>query len=120
MKLKVGYKVRIKSLDWYYENTDYSGNIDCGYHYFTEDMTKYCGKVMTIISRTELGVMLMDNDTDNNYWTDEMIEDVVEPNDTEMIPLEKAAEWVKNAFIGTFGEGLAENIKQEFIKAMKK
>lgn len=50
----------------------------------------------------------------------EMIEEVVITNDTEIIPLEKAANWVKNAFINTFGEGLAENIKQEFIKAMKK
>jgi hypothetical protein len=34
--------------------------------------------------------------------------------------IEKAREWVKNAFIGPFGEGLANNIADEFVKAMKK
>lgn len=37
-----------------------------------------------------------------------------------LVSIEKAAEWVKNSFKGTFGEGLAENIKQEFIKTMTK
>ena len=37
-----------------------------------------------------------------------------------LVSIENAAEWVKNAFKGTFGEGLAENIKQEFIEAMTK
>lgn len=37
-----------------------------------------------------------------------------------LVSIEKAAEWVKNAFKGTFGEGLAENIKQEFIETMTK
>ncbi len=36
------------------------------------------------------------------------------------VSIEKAAEWVKNSFKGTFGEGLAEKIKQEFIEAMTK
>ena len=31
----------------------------------------------------------------------------------------KAREWVKNAFIGPFGEGLANSIADEFVKAMK-
>ena len=35
-----------------------------------------------------------------------------------VVDIEKAAEWIKNAFKGAFGEGLAENIKQEFIKKM--
>ena len=37
-----------------------------------------------------------------------------------LVSIEKAAEWVKNSFKGTFGEGLAENIKQEFIETMTK
>ena len=37
-----------------------------------------------------------------------------------LVSIEKAAEWVKNSFKGTLGEGLAENIKQEFIKTMTK
>ena len=37
-----------------------------------------------------------------------------------LVSIEKAAEWIKNCFKGTFGEGLAENIKQEFIETMTK
>ena len=37
-----------------------------------------------------------------------------------LVSIEKAAEWVKNSFKGTLGEGLAENIKQEFIETMTK
>ena len=37
-----------------------------------------------------------------------------------LVSIEKAAEWVKNTFKGTLGEGLAENIKQEFIETMTK
>lgn len=33
--------------------------------------------------------------------------------------VEKAREWVKNAFVGPFGEGLATSIAEEFVKAMK-
>ena len=37
-----------------------------------------------------------------------------------LVSIEKAAEWVKNSFKGTLGEGLAEKIKQEFIETMTK
>lgn len=33
--------------------------------------------------------------------------------------IERAREWVKNAFIGPFGEGLANSIVDEFVKVMK-
>ena len=48
MKYKVGDKVLIKSLDWYNENKNKYGNINCGYMSFTSDMTIYCGAVLTI------------------------------------------------------------------------
>ena len=35
------------------------------------------------------------------------------------VDINKAREWVKNAFIGPFGEGLANNIADEFVKAME-
>lgn len=33
--------------------------------------------------------------------------------------LKKSHEWVKNAFTGVFGEGLANSIADEFVKSMK-
>jgi hypothetical protein len=33
--------------------------------------------------------------------------------------LKKSREWVKNAFVGPFGEGLANSIADEFVKAIK-
>ena len=35
------------------------------------------------------------------------------------VDINKAREWVKNAFVGPFGEGLANNIADEFVKAME-
>lgn len=36
------------------------------------------------------------------------------------VDINKAREWVKNAFIGPFGEGLANSIADEFVKEMEK
>ena len=33
--------------------------------------------------------------------------------------IKRSREWVKNAFVGPFGEGLANSIADEFVKAMK-
>lgn len=33
--------------------------------------------------------------------------------------IEKAKAWVKNCFIGPFGEGLADNIANEFVKYLE-
>jgi hypothetical protein len=40
------------------------------------------------------------------------------PSD-EMVSLNKAKDWVRNAFVGPFGEGLADSIAEEFVKIMK-
>ena len=48
LKYKVGDRVQIKSIDWYNENKNKYGNINCGYMPFTSDMTIYCGTVLTI------------------------------------------------------------------------
>lgn len=76
MNYKVGDCVRIKSIDWYNKNKDELEEVDCGYHKFTNEMTKFCGHTMTVCKRTTIGVMTMD---DNDYcWTDEMIEGLAE------------------------------------------
>ena len=50
MKYKPGDKVRIKSLDWYNSNKDETGRVMCDYIGFCKEMTKYCGKVLTIMT----------------------------------------------------------------------
>lgn len=37
-----------------------------------------------------------------------------------LVDINKAREWVKNAFVGPFGEGLANSIADEFVKEMEK
>lgn len=76
MKYKVGDKVRIKNLDWYNENKDEYGYIDCGSRAFFTKMSDWCGKIATIkeICKTNC-YRLEEYDFD---WTDEMIEELVE------------------------------------------
>ena len=75
MKYKVGDKVRINSIDWYNENKNKFGNV--WEHYpFDKDMSKYCGKVMTISHIRGDHYTMVENLV--NYWTDNMIECKVE------------------------------------------
>ena len=76
MKYNVGDKVRIKSLDWYNENKDEYGYIDCGSRAFFTKMSDWCSKIATIkeICKTNC-YHLEEYDFD---WTDEMIEGLVE------------------------------------------
>ena len=79
MKYKVGDCVRIKSLDWYNENKDEDGDIDCGDGMlFCDKMQEYCGKIMTI-SRIkpdpcdpDRGHYLVKENP--AFWTDKMFE----------------------------------------------
>lgn len=50
-----------------------------------------------------------------NYGGDEFVEQLV--NKDEFIA--KANAWVKNCFTGPFGEGMADNIANEFEKYMR-
>lgn len=45
---QVGDRVRIKSLDRYNQNKNKSGQVDCGYAYFSGAMSNLCGNVVTI------------------------------------------------------------------------
>ena len=76
LKYKVGDHVRIKSLDWYNENKNEYGQVDCGSRLFFAEMSDWCGKIATIkeICKTNcyrLEECYLD-------WTDEMIEGLVE------------------------------------------
>ena len=82
MKYKVGDKVKIKSLDWYNANRNYYGNVECGFYYFIEEMSKYCGKILTIgeVYRNEYELQ----EGENFIWTDEMFDSIIEnPDDVE-------------------------------------
>ena len=74
MKRKVGDKVRVKSLDWYNKNK-HDGHLG----FFTESMSQYCGKVLTIttansyIGDPDTYVYLLEGKHWN--WLDYMFED---------------------------------------------
>lgn len=72
----VGDRVRIKSLEWYNENKDRYGNIECGFYCFTKEMSVYCGQVMTISDKLNHGILKMEKDS--HLWTNQMIEGLVE------------------------------------------
>lgn len=75
MRFKVGDRVRIKSIDWYNENRDELGYIDCGKHLFYPLMSKYCGNIFTISDVYSDFYQMYENRLN---WTDEMIEGLVE------------------------------------------
>ena len=89
MKYKVGDKVRIRNIKWYKKmlsipsklfwinkSIGFFDGIRCGSRVFTDEMCKFCGKVMTI---QEIGTTfyLMEEDEIKYEFTDEMIEGIV-------------------------------------------
>ena len=79
MRFKVGDRVRIKSLEWY--------NVQCmDDNYAVIDFMNrdWCGYEMTIIEADE-DFYHMKEDSGSNYWTDEMIEGLVEDGKEETI-----------------------------------
>lgn len=77
LKYKAGDQVRIKSLDWYNKNIKNNGIIICGSESFTHPMSHFCDKVVTIVTIQDDRYIILEDDGDW-YWTDEMIEGLVE------------------------------------------
>lgn len=77
MKYSVGQKVKIRSLEWYQDNVNRYGIIECGKYEFFEPMNEYCGKVVTI-KRIDDDNYRIDTDKGTFCWTDEMIEGLAE------------------------------------------
>ena len=75
MRFKVGDRVRIKSLDWYNENKTIHGDIWFDNAVFVGGQSLYCGCELTIRLVTNDHYYVIENDY---YWTDEMIEGLVE------------------------------------------
>ena len=92
MKYKVGDKVRIKSLDWYNENKDETDDIECSNNiWFYREMSKFCGKVMTIFFVGVDYYTMAENLVSN--WTDEMIEGLVEEETKPKFKIGDIVKW---------------------------
>ena len=79
MKYKAGDRVRIKSLDWYNENKNEYGNVNCSLYVFSATMRQHCGTIHTIRSVDNFDKKYkMVEDGCHFDWTDEMIEGLVE------------------------------------------
>ena len=86
MKYKVGDKVLIKSLDWYYEHRDRIDQIDCGNVCFIRSMTTLCEQIVTISSVIPtLEVYRIKEDGGTFNWTDEMFEGLVEEENKPLV-----------------------------------
>lgn len=75
-KYRVGDKVIVKSLAWYNENKNECGDVKvpcC----FVREMSKYCGKVVTI-SRVNYSSYSIDDDGGRFSWSDQMFEVLAE------------------------------------------
>ena len=85
MEYKVGDRVRIKSLDWYNENKNHCGEIPLfkPSGLFVPDMSRYCNNIMTIKDICYGTCYRMKEDFWNYNWTDEMIEGLVEEEETK-------------------------------------
>lgn len=85
MKYKVGDKVQIKSINWYYDNiTNCIG--------FTESMKQYCGKIAIITKIRFNNSYNLDIDDNLFFWNDEMFEKNIKDMETKEITLPKGWE----------------------------
>ena len=119
MKYKVGDKVRIKSLDWYNENKDADGYVVTSKYKFLKSQFDFCGKIMTIRYVDDLNACYsMIEDDDLYFWTDEMIEGLVEEETS--IDLTVKGEEVKERIEITIPEGYEYVIESGKIIFTKK
>jgi hypothetical protein len=87
MKYKVGDRVRINSLDWYNENKDEYGYINCGSRAFFTKMSDLCGKIATVKDVCKGNCYCLEEyDFD---WTDEMIEGLAKEEEIEFTEEDK-------------------------------
>ena len=74
MRHKVGDKVRVKSLDWYNANKNQSGYLTGLDETFVDEMSKLCGKLVTIDSVAKYCYHINEDEYKYN-WTDAMFEE---------------------------------------------
>ena len=74
MKYKIGDKVRVKSLEWYYKNKSKYGRVNCTESvFFDPNMSGFCGNILTI-KNLNLDTEAYEVEENSYYWTDEMLE----------------------------------------------
>ena len=119
MKYRPGDKVKIKSLDWYYSNSDCIGDIQCGDWYFTLSQALYCGKVLTISAICDDFYMMKGI---GHHWTDEMIECLADESQDKMVSLDKVCEMLRKTDTIHYmenGKFLMGKFVDDFRKAME-
>ena len=82
MKFKVGDKVKIKSLDWYNTFKDDDGVVDCGQWWFDKEMSRFCGKIVTICGVDDMfnWYSISEEKDPHTKYNNNMIECLVERN----------------------------------------
>ena len=98
MRYKRGDRVKIKSLEWYNANKDSEGAVIFnGFRIFDEDMSKFCGKVVTIESyNSRWHYYDIKEDEKVNFWYDEMFEGFADEPQEKMVSLEDVCKWLRN------------------------
>lgn len=94
-ELSIGDRLLVKPIEWYYKNLNEARRVECGDDMFVEDMTEFCGKVVTVAELitveecvpTELQCVgpkkkitkkiRVKEDGDNWSWTPEMFDSIV-------------------------------------------
>ena len=109
MKYKKGDKVKIRSRQWYYENTNGCGNIVMKPQTFVKEMATLCGQTATITCVKERCYHI-DIDAGCWSWTDDMFEDnnIMEKTLNITIP-----EWKKPKMTENENGWVIEWIKEE-------
>ena len=112
MRYKIGDKVRIKSLDWYYDNRDRIDEVACGNTNFIPDMVKYCEGIVTILSvLPTLKVYHIIEDSGMFNWTDEMIEGLVEEETKPLTYEENTCEGKKRCVVYFWDSDFADKVE---------
>lgn len=106
MRYRKGDRVKIKSLEWYNANKNSEGAVLFnGLRIFDEDMSKFCGKVVTIEAYNGRWHSYdIKEDGKVNFWYDEMFEGLAIEDELQekMVSLDKAVDEFSNFIVDHF------------------